>query len=431
MIVSIGALNFRFALAAVDSKAGLDFQKSDRVNIRVRISEGVPVARIRGFDLRFYQRKQSDSSSVMATVLSRMMSPVVSVDRSSEWELRCNGGQVLLQSPHSKSTLYKLTDQVTIRTPVGFINYGNSPYRDEINIYAIGDQCEVVNVLDLEKYLDGLVNSEFSSSWNEESIEAQVVAARTYAYYQIQEAKFRKGSHFDLDATVKDQVYNGSLRENFHSSRAAAKTKGVILTSELGNTIFPIKAYYHSTCGGFTELPENVWGKASPGFTKKVPCPYCSSSPRYRWNLDLQSKDISSAIVKGIQTEGILPGWPKQAFRVLQQNRLLDVRITQLDQDGRVARLTTVWADGKTVLELPVGGARFRDWMGAGRFRSTWFQLISVGRGEGSRWHFRGRGNGHGVGLCQWGAKTMGEKGFKMANILKHYYPDAALRKLW
>ena len=59
-----------------------------------------------------------------------------------------------------------------------------------MRVYAVQDHCEVINILDLEKYLDGLVrNSEFSSKWNEESIEAQVVAARTYAFFQIQEAQ--------------------------------------------------------------------------------------------------------------------------------------------------------------------------------------------------------------------------------------------------
>jgi stage II sporulation protein D len=414
--------------AALEPKTELDLHRAqtndERVHIRVRISEAVSVVKIRGFDLRIFQQKNS------------ILSPVAAVDKSSEWELHCQSGQVLLQpfdsnSIHLKQKSYRLSEPVSIQTSAGFIKYGGNPYREEIKIYSSGNHCEVVNVLDLEKYLDGLVNSEFSSQWNEESIEAQVVAARTYAFYQIQEAKTRKNSHFDLDATVKDQVYNGSLRENYHSSQAAARTKGFILTAEGGKKVLPIKAFYHSTCGGLTELPENVWGKSSPGFKKKVLCPYCGGSPRYRWDLELQTKDISSAIIKGVKLEGMLPEWPRQAARVLQQNRLLDVRITQLDHEGRVTRLSTLWADGKAVFELPMTGVRFRDWIGAARFRSTWFQLVSIGRGERSRWHFQGRGNGHGVGLCQWGAKTMGEKGYKMATILKHYYPDAALRKMW
>ncbi|MEO5969140.1 MAG: SpoIID/LytB domain-containing protein [Bdellovibrionia bacterium] len=414
--------------AAFDPKIGLDFRRSqvnsERISIRVRIAEAVPVVKIRGFDLKIFQQKDS------------FLSPVVSANKVSEWKLTCQGGQILLlpfhlKSIHAKQESYKLSEPVSIRTSAGFIKYGGNPYRDEIKVYSIRDHCEVVNVLDLEKYLDGLVNSEFSSQWNEESIEAQVVAARTYAFFQIQEAKSRKGSRFDLDASVKDQVYNGSLRENFHSSLAAARTKGFILTTEGGKKVLPIKAFYHSTCGGRTELPENVWGRSSPGFKKKVPCPYCDGSPRYRWDLDLKTKDISQAIIKGVKSDGMLPAWPRQASRVLQQNRLLDIRVSKLDSDGRVAGLSTLWADGKAVLELPITGVQFRDWIGAGRFRSTWFQLLLSGRGQGSSWHFQGRGNGHGVGLCQWGAKTMGEKGYKMASILKHYYPDAALRKMW
>jgi stage II sporulation protein D len=413
--------------AAFDKMLAGEFKKPqtsmDPVLIRVRISESASVTKIRGFDLNIFQQKGS--------ILSPMLSPLLSVDKSSEWGVSCKNNQITLRAIHSKAKVYNSPDPLSVRTPGGFISFGGHPYRDEIKIYPIGNHCEVINVLDLEKYLDGLVNSEFSSQWSEESIEAQVVAARTYAFFQIQEAKKWKDSRFDLDATVKDQVYNGSLRESFHSSVAAAKTKGFILTSDGGKKIYPIKAYYHSTCGGLTELPENVWGQSSAGFKKKVACPFCSGSPRYRWTLELKTKEIAHAIVQGIQSEGMLPNWPKWASRIIQQNHLLDVKVGQFDQDGRVAVLSTLWADGKAVVELPIAGAKFRNWMGAGRFKSTWFQLISLGRGDASRWHFQGRGNGHGVGLCQWGAKTMGEKGYKMATILKHYYPDAALRKLW
>jgi stage II sporulation protein D len=404
---------------------------SVEIPIRVRIQKAESAAKIRGYDLQIYAKKDSALSPKVFAPEATPLSPILVVDKISDWQMHCNQGKVYLRSSNARTKEIVLEDLVSFKTPVGFINYAGNPYRDEIRVYSIAEHCEVVNILDLEKYLDGLVNSEFSSKWNEESIEAQVVAARTYAYFQIQEARAHRDSYYDLDATVKDQVYNGSLRESFHSSIAATKTKGLVLTAKGGNKIFPIKAYYHSTCGGLTELPENVWGRVTTGFKRKVTCPYCAASPRFRWDLEVQSGEILKAFLKGIQSEGIPPEWPKQAWTALKQNRILDISIANRDQEGRVIRLMTLWANGKTVVSLPLSGVKFRDWMGTGRLKSTWFNLVATGRGEASRWHFLGRGFGHGVGLCQWGAKTMGEKGFKMAAILKHYYPDAALRKFW
>ena len=73
-----------------------------------------------------------------------------------------------------------------------------------------------------------------------------------------------------------------------------------------------------------------------------------------------------------------------------------------------------------------------RSWMGISRFRSTDFEVKNYQLPKkGDFWVFTGSGNGHGVGMCQWGAKVMGDQGFKMTAILKHYYPGAILKKLW
>jgi stage II sporulation protein D len=286
-----------------------------------------------------------------------------------------------------------------------------------------------VNDVDLEKYLDGLVNAEFSSKWNEEAIAAQVVVARTYAYYQIREAR-RKKAKYDVDASVKDQVYNGAMKENFHSSRAVEKTRGIILTAT-ADGVLPIKAFYHSTCGGKAELPENVWGVHYPGFKHLVQCPYCADSPRYRWQLDLRNEDLAETIFKNVQTSGLLKGWPRNALAVIKEGQLLDLRTTQLDSVGHVARVISVWAEGRSVVDLPIPATRFREWVGVFRLRSTAFDSTFQRQGREKSWHFDGRGSGHGVGMCQWGAKSMAEKGHSMNEILNFYYPDANVRKLW
>ena len=277
---------------------------------------------------------------------------------------------------------------------------------------SVGSLCEVINELDLEKYLEGLVNAEFSSKWSDEATGAQVVAARTYALYQMRQARQLK-RHFDLDATVRDQVYDGSMKEDFRASQAVTRTRGLVLTVGSNQAPTPIKAFYHSTCGGATELPENVWG------ARHVDSSH--GSLRLLHELAADRLDTRSARARsgrrvsacGARDYGPQPGWPSDWLDVVKQGKLVDLRAQARPEDGRVTRITTVWAHAGLVRELPLTGARFRDWVGPGRFRSTAFNVQPHRGLGGSKWVFQGRGNGHGVGMCQWGAKVMGERGSK------------------
>jgi stage II sporulation protein D len=373
---------------------------------------------VRGFDLRIFQMQRWGLQMVSA------------MDKMSEWEFRCQEGHIRALQLHqsAKNKPLDLHEPVSVQTPVGFLHYGALPYRNELRIVSSGMLCDVVNHVELEKYLDGLVNEEFSSKWNSEAIAAQVVAARTYAYYQILESKKQKGSYFDLDATVKDQVYNGSMKEDFHSSRIATQTRGWVLTVGTSPAL-PIKAFYHSMCGGETELPENVWGTQYPGFKRKVACAYCSTALQFNWALDLQVAQLAQLILKSAEKDN-LPE-EKELLKNLALSKMIDLRTTGGEGLVRVTSVVSVWSDGTSVFEFPVEAARFRGWVGYSRLKSTLFELTYHRTLQGPAWHFSGRGNGHGVGLCQWGAKAMGEKGFKMADILKFYYPDAILKKLW
>ncbi|OFZ06051.1 MAG: hypothetical protein A2X97_01810 [Bdellovibrionales bacterium GWA1_52_35] len=401
---------------------------SNNKTVRVRLTETIARAEVRGFDLSLLAgptRKYSTSK-----------------DKMSRWEFRCSNGKVraLQLLEKGASAAIELPEPVTIHTPAGFLSFGGKPYRNELRIYSKGSTCEVINEVDLEKYLDGLVNSEFSARWNEDAIAAQVVAARTYAYYQMLQAR-AANRHYDVDATIKDQVYDGSIREDFRSSRAVEKSHGIVLTLGTANAPVPLKAFYHSTCGGHTELPQNVWGNPHPGFKRAVRCEFCNRSPVYSWDVPMNGKEIGQALKAGALKGGAFPGWPKNWKQTLQKGQLLDLRIAHITPQGRVLRLRTLWADGPNAVELTISGSRFREWIGSTRIKSALFQVSAERAGKrlagvappGNKreWHFRGRGNGHGVGMCQWGAKVMGEKGYTMGAILKLYYPDAILRRLW
>jgi len=387
--------------------------------IRVRVAEEASDSlKIHGFDLKGYEFSR-EGEKLLAEP-----------GRSSEWTISCAEKAIHIKVGDK---IFNLTKPFLIETPAGFLRFRGRPYHDSLRIYARAGGCEAVNEVDLEKYLDGLVSSEFSASWNEESIAAQVVAARTYALFQMREARILKPkNHFDVDASVKDQVYDGSMKEDYRASRAVKKTEGQVLTVGSDQSQKPIKAFYHSMCGGMTEAPEAVWGTKHAGF-RAVKCNFCAGSPHFNWNLKLTSDELREKVMSGAKLEGHQKGWPEDWAKIIATGKLTEITLGEKDSTGRIAKVRTHWSVGEGTtarkVELSLRATKFREWLGAAKFRSTYFEIERV-PGE-PVWSFNGRGNGHGVGMCQWGAKAMGEKGFKVAEILKFYYPDAILRKLW
>lgn len=388
----------------------------EETRIRVRLTEGTSVVQVRGFDLKIFQGSSNRK-------------PAFQASRESDWELRCQDGRVRAKRVSGDGVgegLVELPEPVILKSPAGFLQYHGKPFHEELSVHTVGSLCEVVNEVDLEKYLEGLVNAEFSSKWNEEAIGAQVVAARTYALYQIHQARAEADRNYDVDNSTYDQVYAGSIKEDTRAARIVEKTRGWILSVD-GK---PLKAYYSANCGGMTELPHAVWGSKDTGF-RRVKDPFCAYSPGAHWSFDLSTSRILQALRKaGRNPTTDLTKFPRD-WKKLLQGQLRSMQVTKLDLSGRVEQIVLSFNVAGQIREWPISGARFREWMGAAQFKSTSFQLQLASSGGQLLWRFSGRGNGHGVGMCQWGAKSMGERGFKTAAILKYYYPDAQLRKLW
>lgn len=395
------------------------------VRVRVRLAEDLPVVALRGYDLKFYELGGAEAQGRVA---DRRLA--LAPDRSSRWEIRCEGGMIHAYSSRDRKVL-ELRSPVAVSTPAGLLTFANRPYRDEIRLYSTDSGCEVVNELDIEKYLDGLINAEFNSRWGEAATEAQVVAARTYALHQIRSVRsLHPERHYDLDATVRDQVYDGYFSEDFRGARAVERTRGLILTASRDSDE-PIKAFYSSTCAGKTELPQRVWGKPLPGFRHEVVCPFCAHSPRMNWQVDLGPRRILDSLLRGAEAEGAPPAWPMGWHGALRSGALTDLRAGPVDDSNRLTEVIVQVETGRRVLELRVPANRFRSWMRPARIHSTLFDIVPRLTATGVVWHLQGRGDGHGVGLCQYGAKVMGERGYSMVSILKFYYPDTFLHKVW
>jgi len=258
---------------------------------------------------------------------------------------------------------------------------------------------DVVNEVDMEKYLAGLINFEISSAWSMEAVKAQAVVARTYAMYQMSQ---HINLFYDMETSVLDQVYGGSQGEDSRSKQAVDSTRGEILTWEDR----PVQAFFHSCCGGMTEDPVEVWGSRLPYFEVKK-CPYCSNAPNYFWKVELSTGEIERRLGKYGKSCG----------------RISEIRVLSSDESGRVSALKiTGSAKSPTI-----SGTEFRKIIGYGVLKSTLFNI----RENGDEIAFSGSGSGHGVGMCQWGAKEMSDQGFKYRQILGFYYKDLKIKKAY
>jgi stage II sporulation protein D len=272
-----------------------------------------------------------------------------------------------------------------------FLLFNGKGYRGVVEVTSTDKGLQVVNELPLEEYLVGLINCEISSQWPMEAVKAQAVIARSYAVFQ---KEARKGAPYHLESTVMDQVYEGCDIEDSRAARGVKETAGEVLTYSGA----VVQAFYHSNCGGHTEASENVWGYSIP-YLRGVSCNYCQTINPYRWEQRIPLKKVESLLRGG-------------GFTVFG---LRDLRPGSRNRSGRLTDVILTTSRGRVT--VPAVGLRKS--LGYGVIKSTSFDVHL----EDDDLFFSGTGYGHGVGLCQWGAKQRAADGFDYREILSYYYP--------
>ncbi len=184
------------------------------------------------------------------------------------------------------------TSRVEI-TSIGYLRVNKRGYRGSlILIKKSKNRFTVVNRLELEQYLYGIMLAEISPDWPEETLKAQAVISRTYALKNLTK---HSGDGFNLCDTVHCQVYAGSSGESVRTNQAVDTTREEILVYD-GE---PISAFFHSTCAGYTDKPSNVWGSTDdPEYLEGVKCDFCEDDPRYHWEHSLSKRKIASVLKK-------------------------------------------------------------------------------------------------------------------------------------
>jgi len=306
----------------------------------------------------------------------------------------------------SKQGVY-IGSQNFTRTPVivdvgdGKLRMGQRSYRDSLEFFqAPNGRLLVINEVALDDYLKGVLPLEANPGWKAESLKAQAVASRTYALFKIIQ---NRAESYAVSDDVASQVYGGMTHEKPTTNQAVDLTRGEILTFD--GKIFP--AYFHSTCSGHTTRADFIWPVEKHPALQGGECGFCTESQHTRWRNAWTPAEIKKALALG--------GHPLPDIR--------GVHAVDIDASGRARSFEIQYATGK----IKVPSNDFRLWMGPMKFKSTRIQSI---RFEGGRFVFQGRGWGHGVGMCQYGIKKMGELGYTYKQILDYYFPGAVIKKL-
>ena len=375
-------------------------------------------------------------------------------------------------------------------TGTGFLKFNGKTYR---GAFLITQRGGLLNVLDLEQYLCGVLPAEVGANWHEQALRAQAICARTYV---LKQSMNRADKGYDVVDTDADQVYKGAGVETAKTNHAVSSTAGEILTygKELAFT------YFHSDSGGHTANITDVWGQKNMPYLRGVPEVVNYKSPVSVWNAKFSASKIQSVVKK---VTGADIGTVKE------------IQVSEVDEGGRAINMTFIGSKGtrsmkasqfrlgldprtlKSTMLTPSGGVfnadndltpsglvanqkskntspnlTFEEEQGIAKMTAdgvfTTTELIDMltnpnkkknyyqtglGRSSttttkskttaskprnkygysieksGDEFIFYGRGWGHGVGMCQWGAMAMAEQGWTAEQILNHYYPGTAIRR--
>ncbi len=282
------------------------------------------------------------------------------------------------------------------------LRVGKRRYAGGLILRGNGTEITAINLVTLEDYVLGVLYAEMPERFANEALRAQAVVSRSFALYHAQQGH-------ELRDDQGSQVYVGLELSDDTARRIVESTLGEVLTWNGA----PFEAYFHSTCGGRTASARSVFGiQAPPPLCQSVVCDSCTSSPHFSWTRTLPRTDIDR--------------FYKGAF-----GSNLRINIADRDEGGRALHFDIIANDGKSV-DRPVAD-RFRNDFNYGRalskqLLSAWLTDVRVDKKNVT---VSGRGFGHGVGLCQYGAGGLAARGRDYRSILNLYFPGAQITRLY
>ena len=436
---------------------------SEPVNIRVALSSGTNIA---NFRVEQGSYKLIDQATGM----------VIGEPQTGEFWSIVKKGQGM-QVERERIPL----DFATFRGPLklvsnnvqnmNIVSYSNNKYRDNLHFVDQTNGMLVKNVLELDKYLYGVVGPEMGNYAEMEALKAQAVASRSYAL-----ARINTNAVFDVSNDVNSQVYSGYNAEIVPGGHRVIEA----VQATAGEVIFYnnqlVTAFFHSNAGGYTENSENVWSASLP-YLKATPSPY----DVYAFELPTQSSGWPASTYKWekhftySEAQKMISQWNNNSKNNPQIGNLQNIVLQKLNFGSDISNFS-----GR-VTELKIFGSSgaataFKDQIrSVFGLRSTKFDIemdstVYIKNGDNQvqlvNYHgnlqvisnggviqeanvgssnfviknknqsknvpkifttisFYGQGFGHGVGMSQWGARGMANAGYNYRQILEHYYNQA------
>ncbi len=332
-------------------------------------------------------QKQIQVQGRQLTILDGDLQDVLVEKSNRRWLLVHSGQGIRLNK-------LALQPRSVILQAEGAITVAGRKLLGQVEISAKKKGLQITNRMALERYLAGLLGAEMSASWPLAALQAQAVAARTFALRRCLE---REGKDYDLETSTLDQVYRGIGLETESTHRAVRSTAGEVITYHG----LPAEALFHACCGGRTRSALEVFGN-QVDYLQEVSDPDCHACPARSWEIEINRAALAKALGKAKGFRGKIASLRRRADNVIE----------------------IVGSDRK-IISLPV--REFRRRLGAKKIKSTVFTVTR----KGQAWLLRGQGYGHGVGMCQWGAKGMADRGESYRAILKKFYPGTEIRRLY
>jgi len=369
--------------------------RNDAIQVNIGILEDINRAYITANeDYEVIEDRSTDQGSFVDSIV------LLERNDGKEVLLRSSPGTlndlVVASAPELNSTnsnlLFKCKKEDCVFTIKQFQGDKNlySKFKGEIIIKPAEKTFTVINKLELEEYLRGVVPGEMPISWDLEALKAQAVAARTYTLKNLER---RKALGYDLKASVEDQMYKGIRAADPRTDKAIKETKGEFLKDKQG---LVVDAYYSSHAGKFTAYPEDGWGLSPKHYLIAVK----EVGNDYTWQSKFSVFDLS------------------QKLSDLGIGKIQAVTLVETSPEARARRILVSGVKGDRLLT----GEEFRHQLG---LKSTLFTLKNIGQSL----EIKGHGFGHGIGMSQHGAKYLAEQGLGYKEILARYYSDTVIAR--
>lgn len=282
----------------------------------------------------------------------------------------------------------------------GNFTFNGKQYQGACHFVRHERQLLIVNIIDLERYVSSVVRSESWPGWPIEINKVFAIASRSYALAMRQRSRKLK-KPFDVESTNKHQTYAGT-HTNKDIESAVRQTRGIFLCYE-GN---PIVAMFDCCCGGI--IPAHIEDfdfSSAPYLAREYVCHHCKQCKIYRWCARYTMQELRSLLAR----------------HMISVRKIKDVEISHHDKAG-LAR-SVVIKTGNTPIDIPASRL-------CSIIKEAKSCCFTIKKQRGDVIQFEGRGYGHQMGICQWGAREMVRDGWDYKTILRFYYPQTSFAKV-